>query len=220
MTTVVKYFEKAIIMHYLQDQKNCAVNQSIMNKRVWEKNVLELYKKYLNKSSVVLDIGANLGTHTIPLSLLSRKVYSFEPQKKIYELLSKTIKDNEITNIELFNNIVSDGKYESLQFLNTDCGRASVAVYRPRLNGYVTNEKCITIDSLNLQRCDLIKIDVEGGEWDVLNGAHLTITKYMPIIILETWKTKKNMIKLVNFTQKYGYTFNYLSSDNYLLTKK
>ena len=42
----------------------------------------------------------------------------------------------------------------------------------------------------------------------------------MPVIILETWKTKKNMIKLVNFTQKYGYNFNYLSSDNYLLTIK
>ena len=142
------------------------------------------------------------------------------------ELLKKRIlkdgrvKDNQIINIELFNNIVSDGKYESLQFLNTDCGRASVAVYRPRLNGYVTTEECITIDSLNLQRCDLMKIDVEGGEFDVLNGAHLTLTKYMPVIILETWKTKKNMIKLVNFTQKYGYNFNYLSSDNYLLTKK
>ena len=220
MTTVVKYFEKSIIMHYLPFKSSCAVNQSIMNKRVWEKNVLELYKKYLNKSSIVLDIGANLGTHTIPLSLLSKKVYAFEAQNKIYELLSKTMDANEITNIELFNNIVSDGKYESLQFLNTDCGKASVAVYRPRLEGYVTTEKTITIDSLNLDKCDLMKIDVEGGEWDVLNGCHLTITKYMPVIILETWKTKKNMVKLVNFTQKYGYTFKYLSSDNYLLTIK
>jgi FkbM family methyltransferase len=220
MTTVVKYFEKSIIMHYLPFKSSCAVNQSIINKRVWEKNVLELYKKYLNKSSVVLDIGSNLGCHTVPLSLLCKKVYAFEPQKKIYELLSKTITDNEITNVELFNNIVSDGKCESLEFLNTDCGRASVAVYRPRLSGVITTEKCITIDSLNLQQCDLMKIDVEGGEWAVLNGAHLTLTKYMPIIILETWKTKKNMVKLVNFTQKYGYTFNYLSSDNYLLTKK
>ena len=133
------------------------------------------------------------------------------------ELLSKTITDNEITNIELFNNIVSDGKYESLQFLNTDCGKASVAVYRPRLDGYVTTEKCITIDSLNLDKCDLMKIDVEGGEWDVLNGAHLTLTKYMPVIILETWKTKNNMLRLVKFTQKYNYSFKYISSDNYLL---
>tara|TARA_R110002153_G_scaffold246944_1_gene402899 strand:+ start:264 stop:926 length:663 start_codon:yes stop_codon:yes gene_type:complete len=219
MTTIVKYYEKSIIMNYLPFKTTCAVNKSIMNKRVWEKGVLELYKKYLNKDSIVLDIGANLGTHTIPLSLLSKKVYAFEPQKKIYELLSKTVKDNELTNIELFNNIVSDGKHESLQFLNTDCGKASVAVYRPRLDGYVTTEKCVTVDSLNLDKCDLMKIDVEGGEWDVLEGSKETIKKYKPVIIIETWKTKKNMLKLVSFTQKYNYIFTYLSSDNYILTK-
>ena len=88
------------------------------------------------------------------------------------------------------------------------------------MSGIITTEKCITIDSLNLVKCDFIKIDVEGAEWECLAGATETIKKFHPVIILETWNSKKNMVKLNKYCNEYGYSFEYLKGDNYLLTKK
>ena len=47
-----------------------------------------MYKEYIDKDSVVLDLGANLGTHTVPLSLLCKEVMAFEPQEKIFNILN------------------------------------------------------------------------------------------------------------------------------------
>jgi Methyltransferase FkbM domain len=49
----------------------------------------------------------------------------------------------------------------------------------------------VTLDSLNLSRCDLIKIDVEGMELKVLEGASVTIRQHHPIIHAEFIKTDK-----------------------------
>lgn len=220
-SSVINYYDNNIELFYNGD-KNCAVNNSIRNGRKWEKNILTMYEKILNKESVVLDIGANLGTHTVPLSLLCKEVIAFEPQKKIYNLLKKTIEFNNIDNVILYNNIVSSNANEDklLEFLNTDCGRAGLKQYRPRLDGIISYEKSMTIDSLKLVKCDFIKIDVEGSEFEVLSGGHETIEKYKPVILLETWNTKRNLMKLHMFSIKYNYRFSYISSNNYILTKK
>ena len=177
----INYFGNNIKFFFNEDNDNCAVNKSIRKGRIWEKTLINIYKQYVNYNSVVLDIGANLGTHTIPLSLMCNNVYSFEPQQKLFSLLKKTVEYNKLDNVKLFNNIVSN-KSEELDFNNTGCGRGGLSKYRPRLEGNITKENAITIDSLNLVKCDFVKIDVEGAEWDVLNGAHETINKYKPII--------------------------------------
>ena len=218
--TTINYFDNDITMFYNTDNHSCSVNKSIRSGRVWEKKLIGIYKEYINKDSVVLDIGANLGCHTVPLSLLCKEVLAFEPQEKIYDLLKQTIDYNKLDNVKLFNNIVSDGSKEVEEFVNSGCGRGGTTSHRPRLSGIITTEKCITIDSLNLVKCDFIKIDVEGSEWSVLEGGTETIKKYMPIIILETWNSKKNMVKLNKYCNEYGYSFEYLKGDNYLLTKK
>lgn len=214
--TTIKYFDRDIKFFFNKDNHNCAVNKSIRGGRIWEKNLINIYKEYIDKDSVVLDLGANLGTHTVPLSLLCKKVYAFEPQEKIFNILKETVEYNGLDNVKLYNYIVSN-KDDVLDFLNTGCGRAGELKNRPRLSGNISKERSLKIDSLNLDKCDFIKIDVEGSEWDALAGAADTINKFRPVMILETWKTKNNMLRLVKFTQKYNYSFRYISSDNYLL---
>ena len=215
----IQYFNKDITIFYNDYNNNCAVNNSIKNGRIWEQKLINIYKEYINSDSVVIDIGSNLGTHTIPFSLLSKYVYSFEPQKNLFNLLKKTIEYNNLDNVKLFNNIVSNIN-DDLYFNNTGCGRGGLSKYRPRLDGIITKEKSITIDSLNLEKCNFIKIDTEGSEWDVLAGSHKTIIKFKPIIILETWKSVKNKVKLNDFCSDYGYNSVYLKGDNYLLTPR
>ena len=55
----------------------------------------------------------------------------------------------------------------------------------------------MTIDSLNLSRLDLIKIDVEGMELEVLQGAEATLGRFRPIIIVEQLKASKQEITTV-----------------------
>lgn len=213
----VNYFGKNYTMNYLDDMPDCAVNKAVSRNRIWEPRIVKMYARLLNKDSVVLDIGAHLGTHTIPFSHLCKKVYAFEPQKKIFNLLKKTISDNQINNVKLYNNIVSDTDGESMEFINSDTGKASACTLRPYLNGVTSNEITMTIDNLKLGAVHFMKIDVEKAEWFVLRGAKDTIMKYKPIILLETFRSKKNKNKLNCFCEIYNYEATYISCDNYLL---
>ena len=62
-----------------------------------------------------------------------------------------------------------------------------------------------------------MKIDIEGSEWDMLEGAIYLINKNRPIIILETFRGKKNKEKLEAFCKRFNYFHQYISADNYLL---
>jgi hypothetical protein len=61
----------------------------------------------------------------------------------------------------------------------------------------------VTIDSLSLERLDFMKIDVEGMEEDVLEGAKDAISKFKPIMIIEIIKSNKD--NLLSFLEPMGY---------------
>ncbi len=63
----------------------------------------------------------------------------------------------------------------------------------------------ITLDSLNFDRIDLMKIDVEGMEEEVLNGARKLIESFKPIIFLEVIKSNKQV--LVSLLEGFGYKY-------------
>jgi hypothetical protein len=90
----------------------------------------------------------------------------------------------------------------------------------------------ISIDSMNLSRLDVIKVDVEGAEPIVFHGARQTIKKHLPIIIFEKnfqsvtsdMKNSMNLEKevydfdIVKFASKLGYNrMIYIPRDNYVL---
>jgi len=218
--SVINYYDKDFIMFYLDSDVDCAVNRALIEGRVWEKGIINMYKCLIKKTDIVLDIGAHLGTHSIPMSVLAKRVYAFEPQKKLCSLLSTTIEENKIKNIKLYNRVVADTTDEEVVFINSDTGRASTQKARPYLIGEYTKEKTVTIDSLGLRGCDFIKIDTEKTEWDVLKGAKLTILHYKPKILLETFKTKGNINRLNCFCDIYDYNYQYIACNNYLLTYK
>ena len=76
------------------------------------------------------------------------------------------------------------------------------------------------LDSYQFNKLDFIKIDVEGSEWQMIDGAIKTITLHRPVIILETFKNKKNKHMLEQFCSNFSYTSKYISADNYLLQPK
>lgn len=148
----------------------------------------ELYSQIARPGHVVIDAGANIGVHTLLLSKLvgdQGLVYAYEPQRAIHEILCANMALNGRKNVrcrcEALGDAVGEICVPPLDYdAETNFGGLG-------LGGYQTGDKVpvVTIDGLQLPRCDLLKVDVEGMELPVLRGAADTIRKFRPILYVE-----------------------------------
>lgn len=145
---------------------------------------LEWCKSQDKKFKTVLDIGAWCGTWTISLAPISKKVIAFEPDKTHFKCLEKNTFN--LSNVELYQYGVGDK--DQTVTLSTDDFTQSKHIIEEE--GKV-NVK--TLDSFNFENIDLLKIDVEGYEMKVLQGASTSLQNIKYI-----------MIELNNNTKKYG----------------
>tara|TARA_R110000823_G_scaffold165170_2_gene297454 strand:- start:2853 stop:3491 length:639 start_codon:yes stop_codon:yes gene_type:complete len=155
------------------------------NKDFTQSKCLEKFINYCENKSLkfnhVLDIGAWVGTWTMKINSFCGRVIAFEPDPLHYECLVKNVPDNVETHQLAVGN---DSKMISLS--QDDFTQAK------RVLGAGTIPM-VTIDSLNLDDVDLIKIDVEGYEMEVLKGAENTLKNVEYL-----------MIELNNNAKKYG----------------
>jgi len=156
---------------------------SIFNNKFWEPHITQVLKRNLKDDSVFVDVGSNYGWHSINSSPFCSIVYSFEPQKIIHDIQNTSIVENNILNIQLFNCGIGNSnetKEMSPIDYNTSVNIGDLSVG----TGGETIE-IRTLDSFQFPRVDFIKIDVQGYEKYVLEGAKNTITTYKPMIIIE-----------------------------------
>lgn len=154
----------------------------------YELEELMFLKKYINKDSVVIDIGANSGHHSIFFSKFASKVYSFEPYKKVFDLMIERIKYNNIKNIECFN--VGLGKEDSLKDFFPAIGP------NQGMGSFLSEDSLNSIGKLEVKdaskfilnktnKVDVIKIDVEGMESQVVDGLSDLIKFCRPLVFIE-----------------------------------
>ncbi|ACM59219.1 FkbM family methyltransferase [Caldicellulosiruptor bescii] len=178
----------------------------------WAVPEIELLTSFIEEGDIVIDVGAYIGTHTIPFAQkLNGKgfVIAFEPQEIIFNILAKNIRTNNADNVQIFNKAVLDKNtityIETFNYNETNnFGSAKIITDDIETQGIIKKIEAITIDSLELNNCKLIKIDVEGQEEFVLRGSEKTIKSFMPIIYFESNELEKtwNSICLV---KKWGY---------------
>ena len=137
----------------------------------------QLFNDIIKNGEVLVDVGANIGYFTLLMAKLSGptgKIFSFEPEDNNFELLDKNVKCNNYQNIVLEKKGVSDHNGTNKFFLSTkNTGMHSLQKIRD-------GSKEIKIDVIKLddyfstldlvEKISLIKIDVEGAEFQVLNG--------------------------------------------------
>lgn len=145
---------------------------------------------------IILDIGGHIGSHTLLYSkyIPNSTIYTFEPQKELYNILKMNLTVNAITNVNTFNCAVGELNGTcTMSGMLYDGYNTTVSYDTDRLLNYggitvgMGGEKIdmISIDSLNLPACHYMKIDVEGAEALVFLGALNTIRKYKPFIMFE-----------------------------------
>ena len=171
------------------------IGRSLREYGEWAQNEIELFLKYLRPGDTVLDIGAFIGTHTLAFSKIvgeKGNIYSFEPQPIVFKLLDKNIARNMLKNVRVFNIAISDvdkGAF-ARSFspeMNHNLGASSLSQILSEEERRPIDAEAINIrriDTLGILSCDFIKIDVEGMELNVLNGANELIDKSRPLIYL------------------------------------
>ena len=149
----------------------------------WEQHIDGLIRKHAKRGTTVVDAGAHIGTHTMGMAAAvgpNGRVYAFEPQRKIYRELVNNLRLNGITNVI------------ALRFAlgaNEDVIEMSPAAQGNEGGTGVGHggdkAELRTLDSFGLKNISVIKIDVEGFEDFVLDGAKATIAANRPVLIVE-----------------------------------
>jgi FkbM family methyltransferase len=170
------------------------------------------------RNNTYLDIGANMGTHTVVFSKLFKNVISFEPDIINFNMLQTNVSQNNVTNATLYNKALSSvpGMVSTVAHSNHSRG----CIYTVE-GGTIES---ITLDSLNLENIDYIKIDVEGHEFDVLQGAINTIKLNNPIVEFEYNRLANKLFgvkyeEIYNFFTKIGYKCIGRIDDNFFYSR-
>ncbi|MBR20385.1 MAG: hypothetical protein CMA64_09635 [Euryarchaeota archaeon] len=155
----------------------------------------------------IADIGANIGTHTVPFTKFAHKghVHAFEPNEYSRGLLERNLLDNKVTNATVF-------PYA----LSRSAGERYLSNYNPQKPGnygesslnssseYMSLVPTMRLDQIQFERLDLIKCDVEGEELDVFKGAKHTLAKHLPTCFIEC-NTETHLAPLWDRFTKLGY---------------
>ncbi len=149
--------------------------------------------------AVFIDIGANIGQYTLVMAQHCSQVHAFEPYPPVYQQLEQHIRNNDIQNICLHRLALGaeDGQMEFYVANGRNDGtnsfvRGKAFGNKPagKYRVYNGDDYCAT---LNFERINLIKMDVEGYEKAVLTGLQQTLRKFRPAVFMEfsydTWKS-------------------------------
>jgi FkbM family methyltransferase len=175
----------------------------------YHKGILENSLKYCKNKRIALDIGASYGFVSNELSFAFESVKSFE----IVPIIRNCLKQNlaEKTNVEIFETGLSDfkGKIQLKFFPERTVHSTSNTNIKMKYQSKEERIICnvVTLDELNLEnKIDFIKMDVEDHELRVLKGAKNTITKNLPVIMLELHSYDiMNVIKITEFLTEMNY---------------
>lgn len=193
-----------------------------------ESNDLKVFTKFIGVKSVIFDVGANTGIYSLISGIVSKDamIYSFEPNPINLIRLKKNIKLNSIKNITVVPKAVGSKK-KKISFtipekdIISDTSSAiesfSKSSYKGEIQWKNIEVEQITIDSYcdnnKIQNLHMIKIDVEGYELSVLEGAKNIIKIHRPLILIETFLNKEKLTYLQNFVKDYDYYIYLISSE-------
>jgi len=171
---------------------------------VYQEPVRHKSLRYVKQKNVALDIGANIGLWSRDLTLHFAQVIAFEPVSDFRDCLIKNVANNNIdirpyalgpedTTIDM---VVTNGNTGHSHVDNNTIGSGSIDMHK--------------LDSLEFDAVDYIKIDCEGYELSILQGAEQTIKKHRPVIVVEqklhkdTGITKETQYSSVELLKSWG----------------
>ncbi len=166
-----------------------------------------LFRQIVSPGMTVLEIGANIGAHTVELSRLAGPggvVHAFEPQRLMFQLLCANLALNSLANVFAYQKAVGETRAVArIPALDptrlTNFGGVSL-----RPDGPGEDVQVLRIDDYDLPACHLMKIDVEGMELPALRGARETIRRLRPLLYVENDRDAHSRA-LIGLLLEFGY---------------
>lgn len=177
----------------------------------YESEILEEVVKFLKKfssSEVCIDAGANIGNHSLVFSKYFKKVIAFEPNPDILPLLTINLKDSK--NCEIVSVALSNSSERKTLFVDhVNSGRTHLEKNDNRSLKKI-NVQCAKLDEFlnaNSKTVSFLKVDVEGHETELFEGAMKTLKGSSPIIMLEVLSTdvENGEARSLNTLESFGY---------------
>jgi FkbM family methyltransferase len=177
----------------------------------YERDVRAAIERYCHPGGTAIDIGANVGAHAL---LLAKKtgpngyVYAFEPMNYAYRKLEYNISKNAFDNIQAYQIALSNENRNQQELRCRSSWRSDGQSVEEttRVNLRRLDDWC---EEKGIRRVDLVKIDVDGNEFAILDGAKKLLQGSRPIIIIEVgeWHFRETARNPFELMSRMGYRF-------------
>lgn len=216
MVTTKNYYKKYLVKKLFSETNYHKIK---LIKILWDyllgnsyDEIIKYLPNLISGTGTIFDVGANMGQYMCRLSKYfpSSTILSFEPISVNYYCLNKMMRILKLKNVETYQYAISDkignaimvtpyirgvpittqsGLMDSVRYSN-ESGLAKIEVSTTTIDNLVLAKK--------LSNVILIKVDTEGAEDKVLRGAIQTITRFKPLLILETGMENVEVMKLID----------------------
>lgn len=183
----------------------------------WEPETVKTLAMLAPHCSTFLDIGANVGYHTLLVAALNPDitVHAFEPVSRIFKLLARNVQLNGFDNVVLHRRGLSNAPGGATIHVPRQHGmlplQASLLAYPGHDDIDEEAVEVSTVDSVvdecGVPRVDLMKIDVEGAEHLVIAGAESTLRQDRPLVICEVLPDQPGVVQVEGAFRRQGYEF-------------
>lgn len=176
----------------------------------YEMNKRQAFEAEIEPGTVIYDIGANVGYFSLLAAVLTGKegkVFAFEPLPRNIEFLRKHIELNKMAQISVIEAAVSDHSGEAY----FDLGASSAMGHLSEAGEMRVRMVCLDemLDKGELLPPDYIKLDVEGAEYEALQGARQLLEIHRPVLFLDTHNRKAHNLTIA-LLEEIGYRFKIL----------
>jgi FkbM family methyltransferase len=164
----------------------------------YSESEISIMRAFLVEGATVIDVGANIGDLTIPLAKTvgpSGRVYAIESHPESFNVLCANLALNALSNTKPINAFVATSDKVSTGGVWGEFAYV----------GEKWKTQFIALDALELDACDLIKVDVDGKELEVLRSGEMQIERYRPIIYFENDDKESSPHLLSYLIDKLGY---------------
>ncbi len=184
---IIKYSTDFGFTIYL-NTKDPLIGKPISLGMIYEENVTRLFEKHLSQNMTLIDVGANIGWYSLLAAHLLNdncKIYAFEPFAANVKLLLASKINNNFNSIKVIQSATGN-QFGTVAFgasgSNGQCKEIEKNVESILVSDTVN---MVRIDDIVKEKVDLIKIDIEGAEYNSLLGSINTIKNSLPVIISE-----------------------------------
>lgn len=214
------------------DAVNDGIRYAMINDEIFDQPIYDVAKQYIKSNTVVLDVGSNFGQMAVLFSKLvgdRGKVYAFEVQKFVYDILCKNIETNQAPVTAVFGAVYNkSGETLYLRDINFEKEEQCYGSYGIDCTKHCgVAVKTVAIDDLNIKEpISFMKLDVQGADLLAMQGAVHTIKKNQMPIVFEYEISAEQFFDTrfqdyVDFMQSINYYFSrVVMPNNFLILPK